>query len=329
MQETLTNKLLEKLPKNNERVLCIRFWALGDVLQSASEAMLFKERFPDVHLSFLVQPEYADIIKEQPWCDSVIAGYKSPSKEFKRTLKLVRAGNFDWIISKNHGGKTAIISLLSGVKNRVGKTLFPFFYKETLQKFFARADIKNKERKQPTLFASKENISWAKDYLSALPDKKLFAIIGASNDCKMWPLENWIVFLSSVLKNGWGVVFVGNGANEIGFANELQSALNHENIKNTVGTLTLSQLLSVASVCSAAVGNDTGTLHLASLSGLPTIGLADYDQFDWLGLTMPWFTGLSAAGKPRNRKNSIRGRDADLLAKIDPQLVLRNLNNIS
>ncbi|NLV82783.1 MAG: hypothetical protein GXZ18_07285, partial [Synergistaceae bacterium] len=57
--------------------------------------------------------------------------------------------------------------------------------------------------------------------------------------------------------------------------------------------------------------------------------LADYDQFDWLGLTMPWFTGLSAAGKPRNRKNSIRGRDADLLAKIDPQLVLRNLNNIS
>lgn len=316
------------LPERNSRVLWIRFWALGDVLQSAAEAMLFKERFPDVHLSFLVQPEYADIIKEQPWCDNVIPAYKSPFKEFKRTLKLVREGNFDWIISQNHGGKTAIISLFSGVKNRVGKTLLPFFYTETLNNFWVRSAINNKERIKPSLIASKENVAWAMDHLSTLPERRLFAIIGASNECKMWPLGNWIEFLVSVLKDGWGVVLIGNGDKEIDFANKLQLTLGHKNIKNTVGTLTLVQLLSIASVCTTAVGNDTGTLHLASLSGLPTIGLADYDQFEWIGLTMPWFTGLSAADKPRNRKNSVRGRDASILAKINPQKVLKVFHDI-
>ena len=72
----------DKIPKPKDKVLWIRYWAFGDVLQAAAEAQQFKAIFPDVHLTFLTKPLYADLIKEQPWCDDVIAGDKRPMSAF-------------------------------------------------------------------------------------------------------------------------------------------------------------------------------------------------------------------------------------------------------
>lgn len=310
------------LPQKGDHVLWIRFWALGDVLQSGAEAMLFKERFPDTRLTFLTEPAYADLLAEQPWCDSVIAGYKRPWPEFKATLGEIKSNKFDWVISKNHGGKTALLSIFSGVKNRVGTTAFPFFYTESLDHFFHKAGIDIKDRSHPSFFADTKSKKWVDGLLAGLPEKKLFAIVGASNERKMWPIGHWHDFLSQVADSSWGIILVGSGSEERAFAERLELGLNSKNIINTVDRLDLLQLAAIASSCDIAVGNDTGVLHLSSLIGTPTIGLSDYDQFDWLDLTMPWFTGLSAMGKPTKHINSIRGRSAEYLAEISPEQVL-------
>ena len=65
------------------------------------------------------------------------------------------------------------------------------------------------------------------------------------------------------------------------------------------------------------MGNDTGPLHLAALSGVPTIGIADYDQFKKICLDLPWFSGLSAASGLNFAKSGKRSKK--LLSGISPE----------
>lgn len=324
----LENKAPNNIPQDGDRVLWIRFWAFGDVLQSAAEAMLFKKKFPNTHLTFLTKKQYAELINEQPWCDSVISGDKAPFAEFKRTLQLIKNGRFDWIISTNHGGKTALMSKLSGVKNTVGTTPMQFLYDETLNKFFQRTEIDHNDRNTPSIFASSENIIWAQKYLSDLPNNKLIAIIGASNVERMWPLEHWKELIGTFIAYNWGIILIGSGEKEIKFAKELKKSIISPNIKDTTGKLSLTELSAVASTCKLAIGNDTGTLHLSALMGIPTIGLSDCNQYDWIGLRMPWFTGISARDNVVTHKTSHRGHSSEILSEITPEMVLLKFKNI-
>lgn len=308
-----------------KRVLWVRFWALGDVLQSAAEARLFKKRFPNTHLTFLTKPQYADLLRGQPFIDDVISGDKKPWSEFFGTLKKIKQKKIELMISTNHGGKTAIMGLLSGIPQRVGSCPAQFLYHHKLEDWFINVGVNFQDRSEPAIFAPQEAITKAEELLRELPPRRLFAIVGASAVNRMWALEHWGKFLTGILADDWGVVLVGNGKLEEDFAKALSDKLQHKNILNTAGTLSISELSGVASLCSACVGNDTGTLHLAALSGVPTVGLSDYDQYEWLGFRMPWFAGLSAAGKPAHRINSNRGRSAEVLNTITPEKVADEL----
>ena len=315
------------LPKAGDKILWIRFSPLGDVVQSGAEAMLFKKRFPDTDLTFLTTTPYAELVAEQPWCDKVIIGNKRPWAEFKKTLAKIK-GKYDWLISDNHGGHTAALSLFSKIPNTVGTFSMQFMYGESLEKFFARAGIANKDRKEPSFFAEKEDIEYAKAVLSKLPDKKLFAIIGASKEERMWPEENWRELLKSLLDEGWGVVLSGNGKREKTVADKLETILNNPNVFNSVSKFSLKQLLGVVSNCNVAVGNDTGTLHLAALSGIPTIGLSDCNQFEWLGLCTPWFIGLCADKTPTKEIHSSHGHSREKLASITAEEVKEQIEQL-
>ena len=310
----------DKIPKPKDKVLWIRYWAFGDVLQAAAEAQQFKAIFPDVHLTFLTKPLYADLIKEQPWCDDVIAGDKRPMSAFKEALSNIRGRNFDWVISLNHGGHTALMCCLSGIKNRVGTvSCFPFAYNESLEHFYSRIGISTTVRSQAVISVSSNTYSIAGNLLSALPKRKVAAIIGASCDDKRWPLEHWVVFLSKVLQENWGVVLVGSGSEEKCFSARLKKELDHPLVCDLTGELSIKELAGVISRCDIAVGNDTGPLHLAALSGVPTIGIADYDQFKKIGLDLPWFSGLSAASGLDFAKSGKRSKK--LLSGISPEKV--------
>lgn len=316
-----------KTPKSGDRVLWIRYWAFGDVLQAAADAKQFKALFPDTHLTFLTKPLYAGLLSEQPWCDDVIAGDKKPFGKFMATLSDVRSGRFDWVVSTHHGGHTALMCLMSGVENRVGTVpFFPFAYKEGLSVFLKRVGITPETRPESVISVSGDNAAAAEIRLAGLPRKKLTAIIGASSDVKKWPLDNWVCFLRKVLAEGWGVILVGDGESEENFASELQGRLSHENVCDLTGKLSITELAGVVSVCDVAVGNDTGTLHLSALSGVPTIGLADYDQFRSVGFTMRNFIGLSMA--PESEYAKTRKRSRELLAAITPEVVWNALEEL-
>lgn len=306
-------------------VLWVRFWALGDVLQSAAEARNFKKRFPNAHVTFLTMPAYAELLRMQPYIDDVIAGNKKPWSEFWRTLKTIKSKNFDAMISTNHGGKTALMGLCSGIKNRIGRCPAQFLYHHELSKWMTEMGVDLADRSERSIFSSDESRICASKILKKLERKRLLAIVGASSPNRMWSLQNWEKLLTGLVADGWDIVLSGSGRLEEDFAAALLSTLPEQNIINTAGKLSLSELSGAASLCSACIGNDTGTLHLAALSGVPTIGLSDYDQYESLGFRMPRFIGLSSMGKPKHKINSNRGRSYEFLNLISPEKVAHEL----
>lgn len=275
----------------------IRFWAFGDALESAADAFNFKKRFPEVHLSFLSNPRYTELFSVQPYIDEALGGYKKPFREWLETLKRIRAGGYKWIVSDHRGGRTSLLALFSGADYRIGTCSFPLMnlnYNFDLNLWLRHCGVDAQDRSCQSIFASEEDREEGIAMLKSLPERRLFALIGAGHPDKMWQAEKWVELLRHVLRKGWGVVLNGFGPAEEAMGGQIDDAINSQHLLNLTGKLGFRQTSGVVSACSIALGNDTGPLHLAALSGLPTMGLFSRPTSRIMGLRMPWFREFCA-----------------------------------
>jgi ADP-heptose:LPS heptosyltransferase len=315
-------------PQKGERFLWVRFGALGDVLQSAAEAFLIKKNFPEVSISFLTMPIYRDIVAAQPYIDDVICGNKKPFSVFFKTARLIREKKYDWIGSTYRGGRMPLLSLLSGVKRRIGNSrYFQFINDYNVYEWGEEHGFSFFDRNEPCIFASSDNMENAKKILYKLPDRKIFTVIGASLEAKILPAENWTKILLPLIRDGWGVVLNGHGEKENKIAMRIIDeigAKNADKVLNLVGELNFVQMLGVALSCDVAVGNDSGPLHMAALGGIPAVGIFDYILPKRVGYLMPWFIPITAYNKPLgNLKNRHRSQSA--IANIPTEIIVENI----
>lgn len=76
---------------------------------------------------------------------------------------------------------------------------------------------------------------------------------------------------------------------------EISDKLQSEAVMNLVDQTFFSLAAAVAKNCTAAVGNDTGPLHLAALVGTPTLFFFGVTAPWMVCLRMPWFKELRVA----------------------------------
>ncbi|MDR2136818.1 MAG: glycosyltransferase family 9 protein [Synergistaceae bacterium] len=278
-------------PQPGDKVLWIRFSAFGDVLQAAASAQRFKMKYPDVHLTFLTKPEYAEILKIQPYVDGLLFwDVKKRLRDFFKVVRKIRASNFKWLFSLHRGAAAALVTLFSGIRWRFGyNSGMQLCYKTTHWECLDILGVDFKTRDRAAIFTTPEDREKAESILSGLPDKKIFAVIGASKPQKFWPVRHWIEFLSLLTDEGWGVVLNGHGEAEARTAEEIENALRNRNVRNLVGQTPFPLMAAVAEAATVAVGNDTGPLHLAALVGTPTLGFFGVTNAYGMDFRMPWF----------------------------------------
>lgn len=309
-------------PQAGDKILWIRFSAFGDVLQAAASAHQFKKKYPMLQLTFLTHPMYGSILEKQPYIDKLLFwDIKKRPLDFFRVIRDIRKENYKWLLSMHRGSGAAITSLFSGIPIRLGyNSGMQFAYKTTHWEYLDALGVDFTSRCEPSIFPAPEDIAEAKSLLAALPDRKLFAIIGASKPQKFWPVAHWIDFLKSLEADGWGVVLNGHGAQESETASAIQKALPSNRVLNLVGKTPFPLMAAVAANCTIAVGNDTGPLHLAALAGTPTLGFFGVTDAYEMNFRMPWFhevrTTCPLAGC-RNYNCPI-----DCLADITPEKAL-------
>lgn len=114
-----------------------------------------------------------------------------------------------------------------------------------------------------------------KKYISR--SKNIIAIApGANWKAKQWPKENFLLLLKNLQSNlnfkNHNFILLGS-QNESGTGNFIKLNLKKKNIFNLVGLPSLIEIYFLLKECKLFIGNDSGLMHLAALSGVPTIGL--------------------------------------------------------
>jgi ADP-heptose:LPS heptosyltransferase len=253
---------------------------------------MFKKKYPGVRLTFLARPEYAGILRVQPYIDDLLLwDTRKRLGDFFKVLKETRQMGFDWLFSLHRDGLAALVSLFSRAHRRFGYNQYlQFCYDTTHWERLDALGVDFKNRDEAAIFVAQEDCEAARSMLSGLPRKKIFAVIGASKPQKFWPVRHWIEFLDLLTAEGWGVVLNGHGESEVRIAEEIGGALRvRGSILNLAGRLPFPLMAAVAKACDVAVGNDTGPLHLAALTGTPTLGFFGVTDAHAMDYRMPWF----------------------------------------
>ena len=270
-------------------ILIVKYSALGDVISATSLVRAIRDRYPSIRLTWLVCSPLDRIISGQSFIDDVIVWDRNGgSWSFFKIISIIRKGDFDVLLDLQGVDRSALLTLFSGIINRIGPhNSWKVLYSVTPGSIWNGQASSNKRLNwlgsclgiegnrslTPSLDISPYVVQKLDKRLWDVPEKKIFAPLGSSKKVKEWPLIRWEEFINFALDDDWGVILIGSGKREKEKAAEIVGRFSSDRVVDFVDELDLEELPAMASLCSIAIGADTGPLHLAVAAGVPTIGL--------------------------------------------------------
>lgn len=282
-------------------ILLIQFGDIGDVVYSFPCVLALKETFPTARVVMAVQKKAEGLVSDCPGADDVIVVDKQERSLFqvlvhhKKFWCRVRGFKFDLAIDLRTGSRGAILALLSGSKQRVGRynpdgnwwrsKLFSHivhpkggmdqyiaeYYLDTLIEYgIVTSDI------DPRITPSHEKQTTIKGILQengVPPDIPMFAIQPFSLwQYKEWAIDNYIALINDITKKFKVSVFITGSKDEQERAQIITDACGAE-VFNLAGKTSLNLLPALLRSASIFLGVDSAGVHIAAAVGTPTISL--------------------------------------------------------
>jgi len=252
------------------RVLFITSTRIGDAVLSTGLLSYLSSKYP--HAEFTVACGFlaAPIFSSAPYVTRVI-----PIRKFPLSLHWIKL----WIkCSAQYWGlivdlRSSLISWFLFTNNRMvlRKETLSIHRLESLAKLAG-----SEEPLKPYLFLDTKEQLKAKTYLTG--STKFLAIGPTTNWIgKQWPAECFAELVKRLCNNDGimadaKIVILG-APNEIEEALPLIHAIPEQRLVNLVGKLELATTIEVIALCDMYIGNDSGLMHIAAASGIPTLGL--------------------------------------------------------
>jgi len=176
--------------KAGERLLFIRHSALGDVVRAIPVVATIKKVFPDINITWLLERPFDELIQGQPYVDDVLVwDRKLGLKGFWGLIRSIRRSHFTHLVSIQGTDRSAVIALLSGIKNRAGRHDWASFVynlpNEDISQILGRPVTIDRNRVYYQV--SDELKSFRNGLLCGIPFPRIACIIGASKLVKRWP----------------------------------------------------------------------------------------------------------------------------------------------
>ena len=121
------------LPEKPRAILVVRLSARGDVMFATPIIRALRSRYPQAHLTWVVEPASKDVVEHHPDLDEVIVwdrpGWKKLLKagrvralwdEYRAFRRRLRARDFDVALDLQGLARSGWVALLSGARTRIG-----------------------------------------------------------------------------------------------------------------------------------------------------------------------------------------------------------------
>lgn len=277
-----------KYPQKGDRLLIVKYSALGDVVGATSVARCLKDHYPFLNITWFVRGNNASLLEGQPYVDNLLIWPEGESvKGFWDSICYIRKQKFEWLLDLQWVDRSALLTLFSGARFKVGyhkklgriydfcpsdwKDDKPLLQRQSM--VVSGLAIHDCHRYSPFLMISDSEKAKAEGMVGDPGKPRILAILGASKEIKTWPVNNWLDLLKKMTGYGWTAVLVGHLQIEREKAAKITEILGPDRVVDLSGKLSLRELAAVASCCTCAVGGDSGPTHLANAVGVPTVAL--------------------------------------------------------
>ena len=250
---------------------------LGDAVMSMPAVRAIKCGRPDAHVTIAAPEKIAAVWRELPEVDDVIV--ISKSSLFRTTTALRRAAPFEVAVLFPNSLRSALEVFLARIPRRTG---FAGHSRRWLPNQCARFEPPRGIMHQATKFLLLTTTFGAENPTSLWPEPRAhsstqpprFALCPSAEygPAKRWLPERFIEVAQEVSRETgarW-VLFGTERDHEVGAP---IAATLGDSCENRIGQTTIEQLTEELRTCALLLTNDTGTMHLAAMLGVPVIAI--------------------------------------------------------
>jgi heptosyltransferase-1 len=260
----------------SRRILIVRLGAMGDLIHTLPAVAWLKLQFPDSHLTWLVEPQWAPLLEENPYVDRVVTLRRNTLAGLLETRRELRAVSYDFAVDFQGLIKSAIAAsaahpdrIFGFHQSQVRERLAALFYSHEGRAKSAHVVDRAMElaavcaggappegaRLFPLPEGRREDTLPEGDFVLASP------LAGWKS--KQWPMGNYRE-LAVLLRERLGLPLVLDGPPGADFS-EAPAAVPHYS--------SLRGLIHATRRAAAVVGVDSGPIHLAAALAKPGVAL--------------------------------------------------------
>lgn len=283
------------------KILVVRYRFIGDMILTIPFLRNLRYAYPDAQIDMLVAPNSGEVIENCPYVNNFIyfdttrkhkyENGKGKQKSFWYYVSELRKIKYDKAYILKRSFSSALLCFFAGIKERIGydtegrgllltkKVKYNTKKHESLC-FLDVLEADNIEIKDNYLenWIQDENKQKAENLLKSHGVKpgEQYAVVSASasNESKIWGTDNFARVIE-YLSNKKGIIPVFIGAKQDSKIYEQMKYIEDLNITpvNLCGEVNIKDSLAILKNAKFIIGNDSGTLHMASSVGTPVIGI--------------------------------------------------------
>jgi len=277
-----------------QRIVLIKPSALGDIVQTLPVLTALRRRYPEAHISWLVNRNYEGLLHGHPDLDEVLPfdrgatrfGLWKATVSYARFLRDFRARRFDLVIDLQGLLRSGLFTAASAAPRRVGLSSARegaiWFYTDVVRvadfnavhavdRYWLVAEALGAdgpiEFRLPVRDAER---AWVDEAIGDCPRPWLAFGVGSRWVTKRWPPEHFAELARRAQARFGGTVLFAGGTDETELA-EATGQMLAGPWRNLSGRTTLPQLTALLARADVMVANDTGPLHLAAALGRPIV----------------------------------------------------------
>ncbi len=271
-----------------KKILIVDLGMLGDGVHLLPALWQIRQAHPKAYLAVIIETGAKNLFATTPWIDEVIS-YPRFSKrhsmlEEYRWIRTLRRKKFDLLFNFSGSQRSGIISRLSGCPLRLGRIHpglrrgWTWYYTHPL---WVEPNQQPIYRMRLLMLNKSGYQNYSKPMPLTLPPSPIKNKKGqwihvspfATSDYKELPDQQKIKVFSKIMKENPEVKFVFScspSEREMSKMTALLSSLPKPDLVFP-GTLQLNELASLIAMCDVHLGGDSGAMHLAWLTGTPSL----------------------------------------------------------
>ncbi len=267
--------------EGQSRILVIKLGALGDVVQALGPMAAIRAHHRQAHIVLLTSQPFADFLRASPYVDEVWVDPRPHKLNLPGLLALrarLRGGAFERVYDLQTSDRSGLYFRLMGPGRPAWSGIAPGCSLPHANPARDSMHTVDRQREQLAMAGIADvpasSLEWVEADLARfkLPDPYVLLVPGGSagRPAKRWPVAKFAALATELLAHGAVPVLVG-GPDEKGLGETIRAVAPRS--RDLIGQTSFAEVAAMARGAGAAIGNDTGPMHLIAATGCPSVVL--------------------------------------------------------